>query len=377
MGHIEILFYELIRVSIGNQDYLSRRPSNSEWKALYNMAKKQSLVGVCFAALQRLGADADEGFERIGMSDSLYFDWMSMAATIQKRNEIVNRQCAELQTKLKADELRSCILKGQSVAQLYAEHLHGLRQSGDIDIWIEGDRDKALNYFKKLGAKVSFTSIKHAQVEVYEDTDVEVHSRPSWFYSPIHDRRWMKWVKKVKNEQFNYDVNGIIAPTIEFNLVFLLIHIYRHLFEEGIGLRQIMDYFFVLTTRKNYNTLTSSAKHLSNNEELSKILSSLGLMKFAGSLMFVMSEVFGLDKQLMICPPNEKDGRLLLEDIMIGGNFGKYDERNGKRKANRIARGFATMKRNMRYISAYPSEILWAPAWKMWHWCWRKKHGYI
>ena len=100
-------------------------------------------------------------------------------------------------------------------------------------------------------------------------------------------------------------------------------------------------------------------------------------MRFAGVLMFVLKKVFGLGEQYMICNPNEKDGRFLLDEIMQGGNFGKYDERNGERKKNRIARGFATMKRNMRYISSYSSEILWAPIWKMWHWCWRKKHGYI
>lgn len=363
----ETLFFELIRVAIGTQESLSRLPSAREWGELYKAAKKQSLVGVCFAALQRLGADADEGFARIGMSKMQYFTWMGMTAKIQQKNEVVNRQCIALQKRLAADGLRSSILKGQGVGQQYVEHLRGLRQSGDIDIWIQGDRDKALDYFRRQGMKVSYTSIKHAQVEVFEDTECEVHSRPSWFYSPIQDRIWMKWVKDVENKQFSFEENGIVAPTMSFNLVFLLIHIYRHLFEEGIGLRQIMDYYMMLSkvpARIMYNDAV-------------EIIKRLGLMKFAGALMYVMSEVFGLGKQQMICPPNEKDGKFLLEEIMRGGNFGKYDERNGVRKNNRIARGFATMKRNMRYISAYPSEILWAPIWKMWHWCWRKKHGYI
>ena len=77
---MDSLFYQLIRVAIGTQDSLSRLPSQKEWKALYDMAKKQSLVGVCFAALQRLGADADEGFARIGMSEMLYLTWMGMTA---------------------------------------------------------------------------------------------------------------------------------------------------------------------------------------------------------------------------------------------------------------------------------------------------------
>lgn len=366
MKETEILFFELIRVAIGNADSLSHLPSNNEWKALFDKAEKQSLVGVCFIALQKLGADADEGYTRIGMSEILYLTWMGRAAKIQQRNVVVNQQCADLQKRLSADGFRSCILKGQGVAEVYGS-LSLLRQSGDIDIWIEGDRDKVLNYFKRQGIKVSYTSIKHAQVQVFEDTEVEVHSRPSWFYNPIHDYRFMKWVKDHEDEQFCFSVDGMVVPTARFNLVYLLIHIYRHLFEEGIGLRQVTDYYMVIR---------SVPEGLMFND-VPVLLKNLGLIKFTGALMYVMKVVFGLSEGKMICAPNEAEGLLLLEEIMRGGNFGKYDERNGERKENRIARGFATMKRNMRYISSYPSEILWAPLWKTWHWCWRKKHGYI
>ena len=64
-------FVELIQVSIGIKDELSKMPTNKGWKVLFDMSKKQSLVGVCFAGLQRLGADADEGFARIGISEML------------------------------------------------------------------------------------------------------------------------------------------------------------------------------------------------------------------------------------------------------------------------------------------------------------------
>ena len=52
--NIEQLFFELLRVSIGMSGCLSKTPTNEEWKALYDMAKKQTLVGVCFACVQKL-----------------------------------------------------------------------------------------------------------------------------------------------------------------------------------------------------------------------------------------------------------------------------------------------------------------------------------
>lgn len=54
------LFYELIRVAIGTQATLSRLPSETEWEELFEMAEKQSLIGVCFDGIHVLGADLDE-----------------------------------------------------------------------------------------------------------------------------------------------------------------------------------------------------------------------------------------------------------------------------------------------------------------------------
>ena len=131
---MDTLFFELIQVAIGTRICLSHTPSADEWGELYAMAKKQSLVGVCFAGVQKL-VDSENAYY-FGMNELQYLTWMGMAAKIQQRNEVVNRQCAELQAKLSADGFRSCVLKGQGVASLYGEHLRGLRQSGDIDIWI-------------------------------------------------------------------------------------------------------------------------------------------------------------------------------------------------------------------------------------------------
>ena len=54
MNDINQLFFELIRVAIGNAVCLSQTPTTAEWNALYAMAKEQSLVGICFAGVQRL-----------------------------------------------------------------------------------------------------------------------------------------------------------------------------------------------------------------------------------------------------------------------------------------------------------------------------------
>lgn len=368
------IFFELIRVAIDTQEGLSRLPSGKEWKVLYDMAKKQSLVGVCFAALQRLGTDADEGFARIGISEMLYLTWMGMAAKIQQKNQTVDEQCVNLQKQLSAEGFRSCILKGQGVGQLYADHLHGLRQSGDIDIWIEGGLNAVLQLAEKYGVK-PVVAEHHVGLPLFDDpsaysgtpTDVEAHFTPTYMRCPWHNNRLQKWmvfencVSKEKNEL------GMVVPTTEFNLVFLMLHAYRHLTSEGVGLRQVMDYYFALVTS------TDNQRLLAYNT-----LCDLGVKRFCGALMYVLQEVFGMKQEALLCEPDAKEGRYLLNEIMTGGNFGHHDDRV-KVAANesKMDRFIRQTKRNIHQLTHYPTEAFFSPWWRVKICVWRKWNGWI
>lgn len=363
---IENLFFELIRVAIGTQNALSRLPSSGDWVQLYNMAQKQSLIGVCFAALQKLGADADEGFARIGMNEMLYLTWMGMAAKIQQRNQIVDEQCVALQKRLSADGFRSCILKGQGVGLLYAEHLLGLRQSGDIDVWVEGGLDAALQVAEKYGGK-PVVSEHHIDLPIFEDTDVETHFTPTYMRCPWHNKKLQKWVVfdnyvlKEKNEL------GMVVPTTEFNLVFLMLHTYRHLTSEGVGLRQVMDYYFALTSS------TESQRIQAYNS-----LCELSVKRFCGAVMYVLQKVFGMKREELLCESDVKEGRYLLNEIMTGGNFGHHDDRvKVAVNETKMVRFIRQTKRNLHQLTHYPTEAFFSPWWRMKIWGWRKWNGWI
>ena len=78
----------------------------------------------------------------------------------------------------------------------------------------------------------------------------------------------------------------------------------------------------------------------------------------------------------MICAPNEKEGKKLLEEIMKGGNFGQYDERGKEFKnGGMIKHGLWKLKRVMRLVRSYPEEALCEPVFRVWHLGWRKIHG--
>ena len=96
----------------------------------------------------------------------------------------------------------------------------------------------------------------------------------------------------------------------------------------------------------------------------------------------VGEQVLITDERLMIndcpwllCEPNEKEGRKLLEEIMKGGNFGQYDTRDAAlKKGGMVKHGVWKLKRVMRLVRSYPEEALWAPVFRVFHLLWRMIH---
>lgn len=352
------MLFELIRVAIGTQDCLSHSPTADEWGKLYEMAKKQSLVGVCFAGVKRL-VDSESG-NYCGMNELQYLTWMCMAAKIQQRNETVNRQCVELQAKLFADRVRFCILKGQGAGLRYQSSLSMLRQSGDIDVWVAGGMEAVVRYVNGIVPTDEVTSC-HVQLHVFENTEVEMHYVPVRLGNRWTNRKLAAWLNEQEDRQMAHTVpfrdGALHVPTLEFDMVYQLLHIYKHLFNEGIGLRQLMDYYFVMQGVTASNGL-SEAEML----KVKEAVSSLGLEKFASAVMWVLQKSFGLGMIGMPWVPNQRDGEFLLNEIMQMGNFGKSDKRFRLDKDDSHMKHFwQSSKSKWRFIGHFPSEVLWQP----------------
>ena len=358
---IDQIFFQLIRVTMRTQDSLMRPPSAKVWQKLYELAKKQSLVGICFAGVQKLVDSEKEDY--CGMTELQYLTWMGMAAKIQQRNEVVNKQCVGLQKLLATDGLRSSILKGQGVALYYGKHLRYLRQSGDIDVWIDAPKEMIVEWARAHGT-TNVDGDLHVECKIFNDTSVELHFTPSIASGSKTNKRLQEWFESHKDECMTNRIGSITTPKSEFNQVYLLHHMFRHYLYEGIGLRQMLDYYFTLVAYANVKARKLSA-NLSENfsyeaDEVLCVLENLGLMKFAGAVMYVMREVFGMHEPYLICPIDKKRGRRLLEVIMEGGNFGhsteKYKITGWDKPWSRLSR---YVRRNWFMLCDYPEEIGW------------------
>lgn len=356
------LFFELIQVAIGTQYSLSHTPSVDEWGELYAMAKKQSLVGVCFAGVQKFQTQRQEPPEM------LYLTWMGMAAKIQQRNEQVSRMCLEQQAKLKADGYDPVILKGQGIAQLYDPSLRGLRQSGDVDVWLrraDGQEVtiksivKYISHFnKEYEAKKA-----HVEFETFGGISIELHPIPAFVRCPWYNCRLQKWIKSMSNSTIM--LGGMNIPSYDFNVIYLLLHMYNHFLFEGVGMRQMCDYYFCL-----------KSACVNDKSNIIKQIHRLGLQPFAGGVMWIMCEVFKIDETYLLCKPDRKNGEVILQEVLKGGNFGKYNEEQ-QRGDSLFIHGLWGLKRKISFWRLGKWEILCSPFWSIYQVSWRLLNGYM
>lgn len=357
-GSITEIFFSLIRCGIGKGDSLPQSPTPQQWQELFEMAKKQTLAGIAFAGVEALPSEQRPPKEII-------LQWYTLCESIRKKNAELDRKCAAVSQKFKSEGFDNCILKGQGIAQLYPTP--ALRTPGDIDIWLGGGDEKVIGYVKKFIPQCKPT-YHHVDFPIAPGLEIEVHYRPSWMCNPFTNRKFQKFFAKCANEQFANVIEtrggAFPAPTPLFNRIYILQHIFRHLFFEGIGMRQVLDYYFVML------------QPMSNEEkrEYQETVKNLGLYKFATAVCYVMQRIFAIDNEHCIVEPNAKEGEFLLKEILAAGNFGKYDTRyNSTSRGMNIAHISNLVRRTFTILAHYPGEMLWDPLFRVWHLVWRTR----
>ncbi|WP_317510680.1 nucleotidyltransferase domain-containing protein [Segatella copri] len=445
-------FFDFLRFCIGSAKEIPGSLKEVDWKELYAITQKQCLVGFLFDGIKKLPA------EHVGMEKELLLQWMAKSQMLEKANVRLNDAAIQVSEWFRKKGFRTCILKGQGNALMYPNPYS--RTPGDIDIWVEGGDKRVISFVRSISPHEK-ACYHHIEFPSYKGVEVEVHYRPSFLLCFRHNRKLQKYYERVKDEQFSHRVmlgeQGEIAiPTVEFNLIFQLTHIFSHLMNEGIGLRQLMDYYFVicdfykvyqksskitpsLFTLKEGSTshpdpltlrgeggnrptrcseplrskdggpskvspncagwdrrdasgdMTSATASTSTDtsataarssfaanssaaiDRVQKELKELGLWKFAGGIMYIMQEVFGMPASRLIVPPNEKYGKFVLNEVLEAGNFGRHDARN-RFGRSQLGHNLQRVYRDIRLVRYFPAEALCEPLFRIWHFFWRMKN---
>ncbi len=348
----------LVRYAIGRSEQ-APQIDVADWETMYDMSKKQAVIGVVFESVQRMGQNAT-------IPRQLKMNWFYKVNQIKTRNMLLNQRSAELVSMFRQDGFDCCVLKGQGNAMMYPNPY--ARSSGDIDLQVKGGRDFVVQYVKKRFPHTK-TAYQHVDYPIFKKVPVEVHYLPVFLNNPFYNKRLKRWFDNHSEEMYSHEVDlpdgagRIPVPSLRFNIVFQLAHLMHHLLDEGIGLRHMLDYYFLLL--KVYEERISLAG-------MSDELDRLGLRKFAGAVMYIMHDVLGLDEAFLIVPVDEGRGRTLLNEILGGGNFGKH---SGLTDHSLFSKHLLKYWRTIHFIREYPAEALCEPVFRTWHFFWRQKHS--
>ena len=446
-------FFAFLKYCLGYKGNISRVVDSMDWQELYSFASKQALLGLCFDGIERLGKENPEELRLNPIGRELLMTWMGKAQQIHRQNMKVNAVACKLFSMLREDGLRCCVLKGQGNALMYPNPYS--RTPGDIDVWIHASRERIMEYAQKKFELGDDIRLQHLETSL-DGVPVELHFFPCSMNNPIYHARLQKWFRRNADLQCSHIVGlpdgagDIAIPTSAFNMVYQLCHLYHHFFDEGIGMRQIIDYYYVvcdfykvyqnsskitpslftikegstshpdpLTLRgeggnrptrcseplrskdggpskvspdcASWDRLDGSGDMASDASACSasttdssastalvvvqRELKYLGLWKFAWAVMYVLHEALGLSEEKMIAPMDEKRGKLLLTEILNGGNFGKHFTKYGHFTQQGMAKKyFLKIWRNMHFVRYYPAEALSEPIFRTWHFFWRMKN---
>ena len=360
--------FATLQYCLGYKGDISNVVASMDWQKLYFFASKQAILGLCFEVVERLGEEYPKELKKNPIEKELLMTWMGKLQQIRRQNMKVNAVAGKLFSMLREDGFRCCVLKGQGNALMYPNAYS--RNPGDIDVWVNASREQITEYAKKhfeIGDDIRF---HHLETSL-DGVPVELHFFPGIMNNPVYNTRLQKWFKRNADLQCSNVVSlpdgiGKIAiPTTAFNVIYQLTHLYHHFFDEGIGMRQIIDYYYVV----------NNDELLVIRDTLQRELKHLGLWKFAGAVMYVLHETLGLSDEKMIAPMDEKRGKLLLAEILNGGNFGKHFTKYGHFTQQGMAKKyFLKIWRNMHFVRYYPIEALSEPIFRTWHFFWRLKH---
>ncbi len=339
--------------------------SEEELEGLLIFAEEQSIYGIIFEGLTR----AHEQYD-IKCPQGLLFNAISVSEQISLQNIISNKRVLEIIGRFAEAGYRSCILKGQGNALMYKNPLS--RTSGDIDIWVEGSREDIVDYVRSFVPN-AYECYHHIEFPVFNDVAVEVHFTPTMLFNPYSNRKIQKFFKEQRSIQMEHKVafddkgNYICVPEQVFNAVFQMAHLKYHFFIEGVGLRQFIDYYYLLL-----QGFSDDEKYLVVNR-----VRQFGMLKFSKGVMWILNSELWIDKKYLLIEPDGKVGRFMLNEILEGGNFGHHDKRYETRKKGYLARGIVDTIRLLKLARVFPTDAWWKIVNKIGNQKWRIRHKFL
>ena len=347
----EIKYLEFIRWSLHHTDAAPSFISEIDWQELLSFAKKQTIIGIFWQGIQRLGDVANKP------SEDDVMDWMGEYTKIVRRNTKTDDAVAWLAKSMHSNDIGFFVFKGQTVASYYPTP--EIRTSGDVDFYVfKKDWDRAKSFLEK---EVTITDDHSGQhLEFTKDgVPFEMHYHTAVFASGSKQRYWDELIESYFEEVLDHIViNGVEVPTLPptLNVIYLFVHIYHHFLKEGIALRQFIDWMMFFEAKHEEIVVS----------ELTAKLERLGLLRAFKAFGAILTEVLGMNEKFFpftLADTDKKYVDKIMAIVLRYGNFGKYGrkaQQSGWKHS--LETGMRSFRHIMQFFWLSPAEnLLWIP----------------
>jgi len=353
MNKAEETFLVILKDAIHPGSEPSELPS-SDWKSIFDVAKKQNLFPFVYDAATNYPSFAD-----FDSSNPQYFASATAAMTMQMQK---TEKFIELYQAFLSAGMAPITMKGIICRNLYGERAD-FRPSGDEDILIEKkDYEKAVKILESCGYRSNEQPDKalkavqevtfHSQKTNGEpNLTVELHLNPFGTNSSSRERM-NDWFKNVfqSNETVLIQDTTVRTMTPTDHFLFLVLHAFKHFTGGGLGVRIMLD---VLLFDEKYGDRIDW-------EYVNKALDESGASGFLADLVSIGNEYLGfnLTQKTELVSPHE-----LLDDMLRAGTFGNTTATDCT--AGRIVSD--TIQKDGRGKNRFTSYMrLIFPSWKTW-----------
>lgn len=282
--------------------------SHSEFLSVYDLASKQAVLGMIAESLIR---------NNVSLERKDVMKVLAIQGRVATTNKAVNSELLSLSKLFTENDIESVVVKGQTIGIYYPNPL--ARTPGDIDFYCNED-----NLPKMISAMASTWGI-HAEGKpseqhfelIHNSIILELHHCLMKFASKKSQKIWDNIFLSLTHN--HVEIDGCSIPTLEptLNLLYTFLHLYHHLIELGVGLRQFCDVAILLKTY--YNSI--------DEKQFFEWLDALDFRKAFEIVQMILVDILGMDKKYALSPiaPDKESLKainMFMDVVWFGGNFG-------------------------------------------------------
>ncbi len=311
-------FFALLRSGLWEQEVELQSYEPVDFDSLYELADEQAVVGLIGAGLEHI---TDTKVQKMQARP-----FLTRVFSIEQRNEAMNDFIARLFDRFQKEGITAVLVKGQGVAQCYARPQW--RAAGDIDLFLDDENyEKAKALLTRDASRVEDEAkmTRHLGMTL-DDFEVELHGTlNTGVTQQIDDCQLTIQEEMFRDKRFRVWQNGseaIPLPNENDDILFVFIHLVKHFYKKGIGLRQICDWCRLLWTYRGSIDHELLVNRLTEMDILSEwkafaslAVNSLGMPKEGMPLYDSSSRFF-------------RKARRILDIVLQKGNFGQNEDKS-------------------------------------------------